>query len=111
MSPDEVGAMDFPFVVELLKYWADYPPTHLLLRAMAHYEGSNDRSNWRSRRAQEMGDETYVPKKPSQSDEDRRMAMTSFAGDGKHLDCAPIHIQEAVARFKRGEHLSIPKSE
>src|ERR1700689_4600309 len=67
-GPDEVGAMDFPFIGELLEYWQKYPPSHLLLRAIAQFESKEDRGNWRKERAAEIGDDTYVaPSQPSSS--------------------------------------------
>jgi hypothetical protein len=100
-------------VSQLLDYWAEYPPEHLLLRAMAHYEGRKDRGNWRKERAKEMRDESYVEpveKSVLASSSDRQAAMEAFTG-GRHLDCAPTHLQEAVARAKRGEQFNIPKPE
>ena len=102
--------MDFPAVVDLLEYWLECPPEHLLLRGMAQYEGKKERGNWRKSRAEEMGDKNYKSEpeqKPSATQEDVRMALESFTG-ARNLDCAPGHIQEAIARFKRGEHLVIP---
>jgi hypothetical protein len=111
MTPNEVGAMDFPFVQELLEYWLDYPPAHVLLRAQVGYDPK--KQNWREHRANEVGDESYAPERKSiasrhsSSAEEVRMAMNSFTG-ARHLDCAPGHIQEAVARAKRGDHLNVP---
>ncbi len=116
LTPEQVGAFEFPFVVELLEYWLEYPPEHLLLRAMAHYEGKSKkgRSNWRSRRAQEMDDEQYVPDLPEKSERSDlsipREASDAFGGT-RHADCAPGHIQQAIERFKKHKHLDIPKPE
>ena len=100
---------------------------------MAHYEGGKGHGNRRQERAKQMNDETYVPEqpatkndlvlgravpaqgqdpeaRPSPQAEELRAAMSSF-GEARHLDCAPTHIQEAVARAKRGEHLKVPRSE
>ncbi len=114
LTPDEVGAMDFPFVAELLEYWTNFPPTHVLLRWFSGYKGTEGRrqSNWRSRRAEEMGDHDYQPEKqvPEMTEKDSRIAAEFMTG-ARHLDCAAPHIQQAVERFKKGEHLLIPKPE
>lgn len=61
----------------------------------------------------EMQDETYKPseatqliEKPTPEAEDQRLAMKAL-GNTLHLDNAPTHIQEAVARAKRNEHMKI----
>lgn len=122
LTPEEAGAIDFPDVGELLDYWAEYPPEHLLLRAMAHYEGRKDRSNWQKERATQMGDDSYVAEEENKEKtvfskrkdisivtaEEKRLALEAFTG-GRHLDCAPTHIQEAVTRTKQGKHMEIPK--
>jgi hypothetical protein len=108
--------MDFMFVGNLVEYWNEYPPVHELVRAFVGFESK--KQPWREQRAKEMGDETFVyqlqgtgssarPARPSPSAEDVRMALQSVTG-ARHLDCAPGHIQEAVARSKRGEHMNIP---
>jgi len=35
---ERVGSMDFVKASELFTYWADYPPTHLLLRMYVGYK-------------------------------------------------------------------------
>ena len=60
-----------------------------------------------------MGDESYkaetekreLPRAETEAD---RQALESFHG-ARHLDCAPGHIQEAVARSKRGDHMKVPQ--
>jgi len=111
LTPDEVGAMDFPFVAELLEYWQDFPPVHLMFRSFIGYKGPEGRqSNWRSRRAEEMGDHGYRPEKqaPETTEKDSRIAAEFLTG-ARHLDCAPPHVQQAVERFKKGEHLNVPR--
>jgi hypothetical protein len=105
--------MDFPFVVELLEYWLEYPPVHLLLRGLAGYKGQSGRpDSWRAKRAEEMGDQNYRPEKevPLMTEKDSRIASEFITG-ARHLDCAPGHIQQAVERVKKGKHLEIPKPE
>jgi len=105
--------------LDLLEYWAEFPPSHLLLRAMARYEGSEKtrmgKSNWesgRAARAREMGDDTYSEKlDPAHKKETPVEAIGGAQGTGaKHIDCAKPHIQQAVERFKKGEHLNVPRS-
>lgn len=111
MSPDEVGAFELPFVSELLEYWVEYPPSHLLLRMLARYEPKHTGTNWRKQRADEMGDDRYVPKAPKQPDRvNAQIVNEMIGGKGtRHVDCAPGHIQEAIARVKRGDHMKVPQ--
>lgn len=107
--------MDFPFVQELLEYWLEYPPTHLLVRVLAKYEGKQ-KGNWgkderRARRATEMDDKDYRPEHkqiPEATPEDARIASQFITG-ARHLDCAPPHIQQAIERAKKGKHFDIPQ--
>ncbi len=59
-----------------------------------------------------MGDHGYRPEKQASetTEKDSRIAAEFMTG-ARHLDCAPGYVQEAIARFKRGEHLLIPKPE
>lgn len=65
-----------------------------------------------------MGDEAYreyieagnKSDIPTPTEEDVRQAMQAFTG-ARHLDCAPTHIQEAIARAKSGQHMNIQKPE
>jgi hypothetical protein len=34
-----IGAMEFPDALELMSYWAEYPPEHLLLKGYVGYKG------------------------------------------------------------------------
>lgn len=99
--------MDFPFVAELLEYWLDYPPTHVLLKAWTGYERKGQRdSDWRSRRAEEMGDHNYKPSE-QRSEKDELIARDLLSGGVRHVDCAPPHVQQAIERAKKGEHFMI----
>jgi hypothetical protein len=104
--------MEFPAVIELLDYWLEYPPDHLLLRMLAGYQGKKQRggTNWRKIRAEEMGDMDYKPEneKPQSTAEDLRIASQFITG-ARHLDCAPPHIQLAVERQKLGKHFEVPQ--
>ena len=101
--------MDFPFVVELLEYWLEYPPAHILLRAMAKYEGkAQSKGNWRGRRAEEMQDNDYKPENEKETvTGDVKTALGT--GGARHLDCAPPHIQQAVERFKLKKRMDVPQ--
>lgn len=102
--------MDFPFVVELLDYWLEYPPVHLLVRAFTGFK--SERSNsWRAKRAQEIGDDSYRPERMPTVTENDAMVAREFTTGARHLDCAPPHIQQAIERAKKGEHLNIPHPE
>jgi hypothetical protein len=74
--------MDFCDAMDLLKYWRECPPVHLLIRAYVRYET------------------------PTEEDERREaaqavMVLTSGRkGSAKKLDRAPKHLQEAAARMK-----------
>jgi len=111
LTADEAGSMEFPFVAELLEYWLEYPPEQLLLRMMSGYK--RDTRSARKQRADEMGDTTYVPEKANKrtATEEERQAINALGGPtgARHLDCAPTHIQEAIARAQRGDHLKIPQ--
>ncbi|MFI4922970.1 MAG: hypothetical protein ACHP6J_04575 [Burkholderiales bacterium] len=110
LSPDEVGAMDFPFVTDLLEYWLEFPPTHILLRGLAGYEWKKE-SPGRSRKAEEMGDHNYrpsIPQATTLAEKDSQLAR-EFTTGARHLDCAPPHVQQAIERAKKGEHLLIPE--
>lgn len=37
--PDEFDAADWVLIMELFDYWAQYPPTHILMRGFVGYEG------------------------------------------------------------------------
>ena len=52
-SPEEWGAMDYPDVMDLLNYWVEYPPDHLLLRGLAGYEGTKNGSGQPAKRKSE----------------------------------------------------------
>ena len=109
---DEVGSMDLPDVLGLLEYWLDFPPEHVLLRALVGYEGRKRgrgfRTNWPSRkqRAEEMQDDVYKPEleAPEESEKDRMIRATTIT-EARHLDCAPGHVQVMIERFKQGRHL------
>jgi len=110
-GPEEVGAMDFPFVVELLDYWLECPPEHLLLRTMAQYEGQKKADvvpmdSRRKQRAIEMGDTVYQP--PPAQEGVASAAVASIGGRMQNKAFAPGHIKEAIDRAKRGEQLNIP---
>lgn len=85
--------MDFPFVLELLEYWADFPPVHLLLRAFVGFEGS-----------------TKAMSRKEQFADDVVKALPSGNTGARHLDCAPPHIQQAIERVKKKQHLEVPQS-
>jgi len=107
-TADEVGGMDFPVVTDLLDYWLEFPPEHLLLRGLAGYESKSTR---RGRRASEMQDERYkTSTSPTESEKDARIAAEFITG-ARHLDCAPPHIQQAAERAKKGQHLNISPPE
>jgi len=95
----------------LLEYWLDYPPVHLLLRSWVGYKSRKGSDHWREQRAEEMGDSIYQPEKPipAMDEKDSRVAA-EFTTGAKHLDCAPGHVQEAIARLKRGEHMKVPNN-
>ena len=108
--------MDFPAVVELLDYWLEYPPEHLLLRAFVGYEGQKGRTgsdSWRQRRAEEMNDFNFKESKTDSSVIPEPTAVQAITGgqSARKLDCAPPHIQLAVERAKQGKHMDIPEPE
>jgi hypothetical protein len=110
--------MDFPDVIELLEYWNEYPPAHLLLRALCHFDGKSKTTtapSKREKRAVEIGDEGYKPEPEKQkagistNDASRMIGMMGVSVKPvKHMDCAPGHIQEAIARAKRNVQFDIP---
>jgi hypothetical protein len=116
---DEIGAMYWPDVLEMLDYWLEFPPEHLLLRAMAGYEGAKSKgrkkSNWtsRRRRAEEMQDETYNEQQEKtdnerlEDDKDRMIRQTTIPDRARHLDCAPGHVQVVIEKFKLGKQMEI----
>jgi hypothetical protein len=113
VTPEEAGAIAFPDVVDLLEYWLEYPPTHLLLRAWTGFEGKGRRpDSARAKRAEEMGDYSYTEKPMEESEKDMRIKQQLLSSTNvRHADCAPGHIQQAIERAKKGEHFSIPKPE
>jgi len=107
--------MDFPVVQELCEYWIDFPPDHELLRAIAGYDPKKSKSNWRSRRAEEMGDHTYKPDFNQRQLEDEKEARIKAdplgrgPGTGaRHVTAAPAHLQQAFERAKLGKQWEIP---
>jgi hypothetical protein len=110
-TPEEAGAIDFPDVMDLLDYWLEYPPTHLLVRGLAGYKGKQEQGNWRSKRAEEMGDMEYTPEPKTEKEQRIASEFVPKTGSAKHLDCAPPHVQQAIERAKLGKHLEVPQPE
>jgi hypothetical protein len=95
--------MEFPFISRLLEFWVSL-------------SDKSERSNWRKTRAEQMGDTQFradVESTPAEELEKKKeeMLQRDFkkSSGARHLDCAPGHVQEAVARFKAGKHLEIPE--
>jgi hypothetical protein len=113
-SPDEVGAMEFPFVMELLDYWLEWPPEHVLIKLDTGYEGpkKDGKSKQESaeqlrrrKRAEEMGDTTYKPE--GDLSEGQKVVQTMGANI-QNKAFAPGHIKEAIDRAKRNTMMDIP---
>jgi hypothetical protein len=83
--------MEFPFVVELLEYWAQEPPTHILLKMQVGYEGP---------KAKRMMDPQTISKAMD-------LIAPRSAGAQK-VSRAPKHIREAVERAKLGKEMDVP---
>lgn len=96
--------MDFPFIIELMEYWADYPPEHLLMRALVGYEGSAEAV----RRGRQFGDDRRASKPTNVPTADKIQDAIQGSTGARHLDCAPPHIQLAIERAKLGKHLDVP---
>jgi len=113
--PEEVGSIDFPDVLDLLDYWMDFPPEHLLLRALTGYEPDE-----KAKKAKQMDDREYRPARarrssaPSNAKAEELLQQQGTHGalgarqGARHKTAAPPHIQQAIERAKRGTLMEIP---
>jgi hypothetical protein len=114
ISPAELDEWYLKDVLDLFEYWTEYPPAHLLLRALVGFEGSDKQqrrpSSARARRAREFGDDSYRPDDPSLRKETPMEAIGGRGTGAKHIDCAKPHIQQAIERMKKDPNWDVTKN-
>lgn len=94
---DEVSTAD---TIDMMKYWNDYPPTHVLLRGYVGYEPpmKSEPINVDSTTFDKM--RATVPR-GTQVDVTELKKVTGVRGRAKKVSKAPAHIQQIIQNVKK----------